>query len=140
MNSISKASITKTLLLLGALALLPLVAFSGTVILSTTTFPGADEAGIDAEALPEVGVFNFDVVVTSSKTGEIPIVDLYLQQVGISGVALYTIVNTTITQCTTDPCTRFIIPDVFLGGKVRARFTVSGSSANITVTARQVSP
>ena len=111
---------------------------AGTVILSTTTYETADEAGDAPVALPKAGAYYFDMVITSSGTA-FTSVDVYLQQRGIASGQFYTIYNSTFTNCSI-PCTRFIVPDMYLGGDVRARWSVGGGSATITVTARSVTP
>lgn len=113
-------------------------AFAGTVVVSTTTYPGRSPADESAISLPEIGAYAFDVVVAASGTA-FTSVDLYLQHQGISGTQHYTVNNSTITQCT-GACTRFITPDLYMGGSIRAWWTVVGASATITVTARQLSP
>lgn len=131
----TKTSFFMTLAIFSALVV---YSFAGTVVVDTTTYSGADESGFSSVALPEVGAYYFDMVVTSSGTA-FSTVDVYMQQEGIAGGDLYTIFNGTFTQCTS-ACSRFIVPDMYLGGRVRGRWTVTGASATIKVTARKVSP
>ncbi len=121
------------------LAVAPLIAFSGsTVVLDTTTYPSAQTFSTPI-ALPEVGAYNFDLVVTASGTPAFTSASVYLQQEGISRGANYTIANGTFTTCT-GQCAQFVVPDVYLGGRIRACWTVVGSSVSLKVTARKVSP
>lgn len=131
---------TLAVLCVAALAVTPILAFGGTVILSTTTPPASTPNDYSATALPSVGYWAYDVVVKSSGTGALATANLYLQSQGISGDGYYTVYNSTITACSAFPCTRLILPDVYTGGYMRAWWTITGSSATITVTARKVTP
>ncbi len=125
----------------GLLAFAPAMAFAeSTVVLSTTTYNGANQDDLSEVALPEVGAYIFDMVATSS--GAIVGIEslvLYLQQSGVSGGGWYTVRATTFTTCNSN-CTQFSVPDIYLGGSIRARWTITSGSATVTVTARKVSP
>ena len=61
--------LTKQFLLALAASLLTAVAArAGTVILSTTAYNGSNTAGVATVALPEVGYYMFDMVVTATAT------------------------------------------------------------------------
>lgn len=127
-----------------ALALLVSVGLrvhAGTVVLSTTTYANS---AIDTESvaisLPEAGAYIFDMVAESSGTTDTWGLALYLQQRGVSGGnAYYTINNSTFTTCNAD-CTKLVIPDVYIGGDVRAAWAISSGSVTIRITARKVTP
>jgi len=110
------------------------------VVVSTTIYNGTTQADLSEVALPEVGAYVFDMVATSSGpiTGIESLV-LYLQQSGVSGGGWYTIRASTFTTCNAN-CTQFVVPDVYLGGSIRARWTITSGSATVKVTARKVSP
>ena len=128
-------------LLAGILALaLAGAAHAATVILSSTTYQGVVNpnaaGGALTNPLPAAGVYTFtlkSVVVSGT-----PVINVYLQQVGISG-ALYTIFNSTFSTCT-NACNFTVAPDVYLGGYIQPQWTVVGGSATITVSANQVTP
>lgn len=138
-----KIHLVSTKIILGALlsiALLPIFAFSeSTVILTTTTFAGTDQTvtSLAPIALPEVGAYVLDMVAVSSGTLDTWGLVLYIQQEGVAGGRFYTVNNSTFTTCNAD-CTEFVIPDVFLGGRLRAQWAITSGSATITVTARQI--
>lgn len=119
-----------------------LVAFAGsTVVLSTTSYNVAGAAATDESpvALPDVGAYTFDLVATTSGTTSFTGLVVYLQQGGISGGGWYTVNNSTFTTCA-GSCVYFVSPDVYLGGRIRAIWSVTTGSATIKVTAREVNP
>lgn len=115
-------------------------AYAGsTTILSTTTYSAATSTHNAKVALPEVGYYIFDVVATSSGTKQNWALALYLQNQGVAGGDWYTMFNSTITACN-DDCTRFIVPDVYMGGYVRAVYSMTTGSVTIKVVGREVNP
>ena len=114
--------------------------WAGTVIVSTTSYRNADEENVAFVALPHVGAWQFDLVANSTPTltGSFDTLALYMQQEGISG-ELYTIVNSTFATCSFK-CFKRVNPDVYLGGNIRARWTITSGSVTFTVTAREVLP
>lgn len=128
---------------LALIAGLAVQAYSGTVVLSTTTYAGASGAvGTESQpiSLPGAGAYIFDMVAESSGTADTWGLALYMQQRGVSaGNAYYTIYNSTFTTCNSN-CTKLVIPDVYLGGDVRAAWAVTSGSVTIRITARKVTP
>lgn len=127
-----------------SLALLfPLLSHAdSTVIFSTTTYPGLSQTktSVVPVALPSKGVYVFDLVADSTAAAVAwTSLTVYLQQEGLSRGAWYTIPNSTFTACT-GTCAQFVYPDVYLGGRIRPQWTLTGSSVSFTVTARSVSP
>lgn len=115
--------------------------FAGTVVVSTLTYSGTtDTDAAQAAALPQAGVYAFTLnVVPVPSTRTVTVVS-YLQQQGVSG-ALYTIPNSTFTTLTcSNSCNASVFTDTYQGGNIVPRFTISGSSAIITWTARLVTP
>lgn len=136
------SGLIKSLIFAGALALAigPQLAYSdSTVVLTTTTYAGADQttASLAPVALPEVGAYIFDMVAESSGTADTWGLQLYLQQEGVAGGKFYTINASTFTTCNSN-CTQFVVPDIYLGGRIRAQWAITSGSATITVTARQI--
>lgn len=123
--------------------IMPVLAFAGsTVIFSTTTYPGLSQTktSVVPVALPGNGVYVFDLVADSTAAAVAwTSLTVYLQQEGVSRGAWYTIPNSTFTACT-GTCAQFIYPDVYLGGRIRPQWTLTGSSVTFTVTARSLDP
>lgn len=125
-----------------------LLANAGTVICSTVTYNGADEAGFAAAALPEAGVWAFDAVVISTPltTSRLDSFKIHLDQMGADGYSRYTIPNSTFTAssyCTLltgGKCLYSIFPGVYEGGNVRCSWEITTGSATVKVTARKVAP
>lgn len=125
-----------------------LLANAGTVVCSTVTYNGADEAGFAAAALPEAGVWAFDAVVISTPltTSRLDSFKIHLDQMGADGYSRYTIPNSTFTAssyCTLltgGKCLYSIFPGVYEGGNVRCSWEITTGSATVKVTARKVAP
>lgn len=126
-----------------ALAITPLLAYAdSTVILTTTTYPGLSQTktSVIPVALPRPGVYVFDLVADSTSAAVAwTSLTVYLQQEGLSRGTWYTLPKSTFTACT-GPCGENVYPDLYIGGRVRAQWTLTGSSATFTVTARSVQP
>ena len=118
-----------------------MAAFSGTVIVDTVTYNGADLSSIQGAALPNVGYYMFDMVVKSTPTSTSAISGLaaYVQQKGVAGGNYYTLYNSTFTTCN-GACSYFLAPDMYVGGIVRGMWAVTSGSATIKITAREISP
>lgn len=121
----------------------PIYAFAAsTVILSTTTYPGLSQTktSVIPVALPKPGVYVFDLVADSTAAAVAwTSLQVYLQQEGLSRGTWYTLPKSTFTACTA-ACGENVYPDLYIGGRVRAQWTLTGSSVTFVVTAREVSP
>lgn len=132
-------------LLIGTLVLASAYrAFGGTVIASTATYNGADVTGLSGNppvSLPSPGVYYFDMVAVGTPTAASTFSGLvvYLQQQGVAGGNWYTVYNSTFATCA-NACSAAIVPDMYLGGNVRAQWTITTGSATLTVNARSVTP
>lgn len=113
---------------------------AGTVIASTTVYNGSDEASFNSSALPANGAYIFSLVATSTPTSASTFsgLSVYLQQVGISG-QVYTLNSSTFTTCNA-ACVQLVNPDVYEGGNIKTRWTVTTGSVTIKVTATPVTP
>mgnify|MGYP001614534768 CR=1 FL=1 len=120
---------------------LAIVVHAGTVVVDTNTYNGSDIANIAVVALPEPAVYMFDLVVAAppTVTSGITTLVVYAQQPGVAGGQFYTVNSSTFTTCN-GACTQFVTPDVYVGGNVRAVWTITSGSATVRVTARKVSP
>lgn len=113
---------------------------AATVVGSTTTYNGADEANFPPNALPAAGPYIFSLVATSTPATTSPITGLsvYLQQVGVSG-QVYTLNASTFTTCNA-ACVQLVDPDVYEGGNIKVRWTITSGSATIKVSATPITP
>jgi len=127
-----------------ALSVCVVSAFAGsTTILSTTTYNVAAASYSDSSptALPKVGAYNFDCVATTSGTTNFTGLILRLEQEGISGGGWYTVnASTFSTMAGLGPTVAFVTPDVYLGGRIRAVWSITTGSATVKVVAREVNP
>lgn len=127
----------------GIIAIAPLLAYAdSTVIIATTTYPGLSQTktSVASVALPSKGVYVFDLVADSTAAAAAwTSLTVYLQQEGLSRGAWYTLPNSTFTALTA-PGAAFVYPDIYIGGRVRAQWTLTGSSVTFTVTGRNVTP
>lgn len=113
-----------------------------TTVYSTTTYGGvaAGQQGlITPAALPSIGAYYFNLVVTSTNSTAFTGLQVYMQQQGIAGGQYYTVQNSTFTSCSA-ACTQFVVPDIYLGGNVRPQWAITSGSATLTVTAIPASP
>ena len=124
------------------LGIAPLLAFAeSAVILSSTVYGNMSQtkANLVPVALPKPGVYVFDLVIDSSGSTAFSGLQFYLQQEGLGQGNFYTIGNSTFTSCSA-PCAYGIYPDVYLGGRVRAQYSMTSGSATVKITAREVNP
>lgn len=138
----SKTKLWGVLVAVG-IALAPLLAYAGsTVIISTTSYPGVSQTktSVAAVSLPKPGVYVFDLVADSTAAAVAwTSLQVYLQQEGLGRGNWYTLPKSTFTACTA-ACGENVYPDLYIGGRVRAQWTLTGSSVTFTVTAREVNP
>lgn len=130
------------ILLTIALALAPLIAYAGsTVILSSTVYGGMSQVKTNVVpiALPGPGVYVFDLVADSTNSVAFSGLQFYLQQEGLSRGSFYTIPNSTFTACSAE-CGYTVYPDLYIGGRVRAQYSITSGSATVRITAREVNP
>ena len=120
---------------------LVVAAMGGTVIVDTVTYSGANLADIPAVALPKVGYYMFDLVVTATPTASSAITGFtaYVQQQGVAGGNYYTLFNSTFTTCNA-ACSDFLAPDMYVGGNVRGMWAITTGSATVKMTAREITP
>lgn len=120
-------------------------AAAGTVVGSTVAYSHSNIKDMASVALPDAGLYAFDLVVIGTPTDSYSAalldgLTVYLQAEGADGRSFYTVPNSTFTVCDDVPCSRFIYPGVYLGGNIRVQWAVVSGSSTLRVTARKVTP
>jgi len=138
-----KKKMRKTLALIAAILFCPAFAKAATtILLTTTTYNGTgllDTSAPISNALPSYGPYIFTIsLAPATAGGNITSFSAYLQQKGLSG-SLYTIANSTFTTCNA-ACTQSIVTDVYNGGTIVPRWTITSGSATVTFSAVNVTP
>jgi hypothetical protein len=111
-----------------------------TVIVSSTVYANMSQAktNVVPVSLPKPGLYTFDIVVDSTGSVAFSSLAYYLQQEGLSG-QFYTVYNSSFTSCSA-ACAQALFPDMYLGGRVRAQYSMTSGSATVKITAREVNP